>query len=478
MNTVAVIHVDAINSTPRGKSEKLRESHEADYMSGSIALPPWAKVAVLSAHLQPGRLSGAPTLTLMPVGDFFPETVAKRENGTIQKIADRRVVLSPSHGYIGQPARGILAVSDSVSRQDFSRWLVNATEPDKPAIGDWLAKAAATPAHIVFAVDVSDMFNPAGLRMEFEQTKVEMTPDTMKDLVQMFETMQGLIFTANVNETLDTETRLKFRFPVARFLPTLKLLLPKIMDESGLAIHEIRTATVTADGNDLVITGPIGRESLGRVLSLVRSPGDVAGSADGKEVSTSANSTKEIASRTASMRYYASVNKLIDDLRRAPAAKTDIYYENSALWYDTFADRISRLSIQNIDPEVVRYASSSAEKLRSMAGTLRGLKSQLNAFDSYATTVTTTNTQVVGTGLYGLDWWGNPYTYGRGQFGVVTGNPTGFDSNVAAVRTRQAELAAGLAPEREKTWAVLRSDRQSLRVKMQQKYMTDFDAVK
>ena len=59
MNAIAVVHVDAINRTPRGKAEKFRETHEADYMFGSVSVPPWAKVIVLSARLQPGHLADA-----------------------------------------------------------------------------------------------------------------------------------------------------------------------------------------------------------------------------------------------------------------------------------------------------------------------------------------------------------------------------------------------------------------------------------
>jgi hypothetical protein len=166
MNTVAVINVRAINQTPRAVKEKWRDNAQTEYLAGAIAVPPWVPVVVIGADLHPGP-GGDRSVALIPVDNSVnSEAVAKRENGVIQTVDDLTLVLSPRRGYFGFPAGGIVAVSGTLPRQDFARWVRAAKKPDKPAVSAYLQQAVAghKDAHVLVATDLKDLFDPTPSR--------------------------------------------------------------------------------------------------------------------------------------------------------------------------------------------------------------------------------------------------------------------------------------------------------------------------
>ena len=96
------------------------------------------------------------------------------------------------------------------------------------------------------------------------------------------------------------------------------------------------------------------------------------------------------------------------------------------------------------------YGASTAAKLRAMAGSLRGAKVQLEAYDNYKSTT----------------WAGS--RWGGGS----------LSTNVQEMDTKSADLVAKLEPERAKIWEVLEGDRSAVRREMLEKYKIDFDQYK
>jgi hypothetical protein len=167
---------------------------------------------------------------------------------------------------------------------------------------------------------------------------------------------------------------------------------------------------------------------------------------------------KETAELTSTLRYYRAICQVIDDLGRYKNKKqTD--YNNAALWYDSFANKIDKLSIAGVDDEMVQFGASVSSKLRSLAGSLRGLKIQLDAYDSYMSVVAV----------------GAPR---QGVFGSSRFSSPAMESNVGTLKAKQADLVAQTAPDREKVWTVIEQDRSAIRRKMAEKYKIDFNQFK
>src|SRR5262245_17654237 len=461
MNTVAVINVREINKSPRAVKENWKENHETEYLAGAMAVPAWVPVVVIAADLHPRALSRDLSIALFPAdGTVSSESIARRENGVVQAAGDWNIVLSPRRGYLAVPARGIVGVSSTMPRQDFVRWVRAARNPDKPVISPWLQEAIAAhrTAHILIATDMDNLFDPTLLRQALQRTGVVSNESELNSLVNVLTGARGVTFTAQIGDATRAELRVDFSVPTADFVPALKRVWPKALEMADFEVPEFKTAEIKADGKAAILTTTLSDSSLRLILSLIRAPGDAVGTS---EEANALRTPKEGAVLAASLRYYRAVNSALDDLRAQGGAKGKDY-ARSATFFDTSASRIEKLTIQDVDPVLVQYGVSVAAKLRAMAGSLRGLKIQLEAYDSYKSTTYAAS-------------GGGPFI-GRWGWGVAPS--VQMSTNVEELSTKQAELVAQLEPERAKIWGVLESDRSAIRREMLEKFRIDFDQFK
>jgi hypothetical protein len=473
MNTVAVINVREINKSPRAVREKWRDNFETEYLAGAMAVPPWVTVVVIGSELHPHYLAQSRSLALIPTENTLnSEVIARRENGSVQTVGDLTLVSSPQRGYFGFPAAGIVGISSTMPRQDFARWVRSARKPEKPAISQYLqdAIAAHKDAHIVVAMDLQDALDPTATRTGLQRSAEVPKESELDSLVNVLVGARGLVLTAQVDDKTKTELRFEFSVPMEPFIPAVKRIWPKALEAAGMEISELKTAEPKADGKAVVFTAELTDTSLRRLLSVVSAPGDSLEAENSTRIST----PKDSAALAASLRYYRAVNSALDDLRAQGDVKglgdlkgrTDTITKNyvrSATLFDTYAARIEKLPLVNVDSTLVQYGTSVAAKLRAMAASLRGAKVQLEVYDSYKTTT----------------WAASPGAYlgPRGGIGVGGGN-VALSTNVQDLSNKQAELVAKLEPERAKLWGILETDRSTIRREMLEKYKIDFEQYK
>jgi hypothetical protein len=458
MNTVAVINVREINKSPRAIKEKWHQNHETEYMAGAIAVPAWVPVVVIGADLHPGALASGRSVALFPADvSVSSESMAKRENGVVQSTGDWNIVLSPRRGYMAVLASGIVGVSNSMPRQDFVRWVRASLKPEKPAISAFLQDtiAAHKTDHVLIATDVQDLFDPTSLRLALQQSGSVSGEAALNSLVNVLSGAKGIVFSAHIEDKTKAELRIEFAVPMDDFVGPLKKIWPKAMESSGLDIEEFKTAEARADGKSIVMTTELSDGSLRRILSLLYAPGDAVGSKD----EGASKAPRDSAVLAASLRYYKAVNSALDDLRSQGGAKGKDYTK-SAVFFDSAANKIEKLAILDVDPTLVQYGASVAGKMRAMAGSLRGTKMQLDAYDDYKSTTWVTS---------GGGW--------RGRWGGYAPE-TQLSTNVQELNTKQAELIAKLEPERAKLWGTLEGDRSAIRREMLEKYKIDFEQYK
>ena len=464
LNTLAVINVKEINKTPRAVKEGWQKNHETEYLAGALAVPPWASFVVIGAELYPGQLAEGKSLVLVPVNNALSSTdINNREGGTTQLMGDKTVVLSPKRGYVAMPAPGIVAVSSTLPRQEFSRWLTQ-PKPEKPSISSYLQEsvAAKSAAQILIAIDLGDIFDPQSLRLELLSGGIAKEEPALDSLVQAIMNIRGATISVQIADPSPVEIEINFKQLLDSQAKAFETLLPRIIQIAGLEISELSKASLTRGDKTFTLKTSFSDSSLRRMLSLVSSPADAAKSPDGGNILT----PKDSAVLASSMRYFRSVNSYLDDLRtRGTANMRAGDYSGSATWYESFANKIDKLPIENVDPELLQYSASATSKLRALAGSLRGLKVQLDAYDSYKSVIATTG--------------GGTYTTPRGRVGVAPSFGGGsMDSNVGELSARQAELVVKTAPDREKIWSVLDGDRSSVRRLMFEKYKIDFEKLK
>jgi hypothetical protein len=458
MNTVVVFQVDNIMKSPRGLKEKWADKHQMEVMAGASSIPTNAKLALVAAHINAESIGRHHTVAMIPLGYTVDmNNLAAREKGTLQLLGDQPAILSPRRGYIMNLNNQVMATATSFDRQDLSRWVRFAVNNKEPVVSQYLkdAVSANKKNNIVFAMDLLDMFDPQAIRIEVISSGVAQGNAYVVDNFSKFiGGVRGLTIVINFDEKTTADFRLDFGDKTGNWEKQLTAFVPKFIGEMGAYLDEFSQGKIHFDDKSLFIKTELSDPSLRQILSLVTTP---SANVSPNMAKLDAKATADL---TATLRYYRAVNQIIDDLGRYKNTKqTD--YNNAALWYDSFANKIDKLSIAGVDDEMVQFGSSVSNKLRVLAGSLRGLSIQLGAYDSYMSVV------AVGAPVF------NPWMYPYGVYWAPA-----MESNVGTLRTKQADLVAKTAPDREKVWAIIEQDRSLIRRKMAEKYKIDFDQFK
>lgn len=466
MNTIAVFHVNSLMKSPRALKEKWRDKHELRYMAGASNIPSSASLAMVIAHLNPSQLGNIHGISMIPI-DYVVDmnSLAGREHGTLELLGDSTAILSQSRGYVINIDNKVLATSSSFDRQDLGRWVRFAKRNKDVVASSYLNEVISQHKNdqIVIALDAEDMVDQTSARIEVIASNILAgNAFATNNFSKFLCSLRGVRIVINIGEQTEAVFQLDFANSAEDWDKVLPKFLPKAIATFGADIDELANTPPTIKGKSVSIRTTLTDASLRRILSLVTTPGTSGGTPPDKSNKAEASSVADLAQ---TLRYFRTVNQVINDLGQftiRDVTRKKENYVNSALWYDTFANKIDQLSIQGVDPDMVKFGTSISAKLRALASSLRGLKIQLNAYDSYAVETS------VATG--GLFW--SPYGYGFSPGGVA------MDSNISTVRTRQADLVAQAAPDRERVWSVIQQDRILIRQKMSEKYKIDINSFK
>ena len=474
MNTVTVINVREINKSPRAMREKWRENFETEYLAGAMAVPPWVTVVVIGSELHPRYLAQSRSLALIPTASAInSSTVAKRENGVVQTVDDLTLVLSPQRGYFGFPASGITGISSTMPRQEFARWVRwGASRTSRRSRNSCKRPSRRIKApQILVAMDLKDCARSHG-----RTGRLAAIRGGAKGGRAEFDGQRALRCSRadpdGKNRRSDQD---RTAFRVQRADERLHANCQARLAQGPRCVRhgDSRTAGGRAAGRRQ------GRRIVGRavrhVVAAAALRGERAGDSLESEGPSRIKTPMESAALAASLRYYRAANSALDDLRAQGGVKnlgdlkgrTDLISKNyvrSATLFDSYAGRIEKLPLTNVDSTLVQYGTSVAAKLRAMAASLRGAKVQLEVYDSYKST-----TWAASPGVYVGSRWG---------IGVGGGGGVAMSTNVQELSNKQAELVNKLEPERAKLWSVLQSDRSTIRREMLEKYKIDFDQYK
>jgi hypothetical protein len=170
--------------------------------------------------------------------------------------------------------------------------------------------------------------------------------------------------------------------------------------------------------------------------------------------------------------YFTNMEDMLDDLRDKPKTASHYTVAQKGVWYKTYARKIERLPVLNVDPDLVQFSSSVSTALYSASdaitsGAARSRVRTVNAgpiYNSY------TNSSV-----YGYSYRSNDYGSGYvpyGSYSVTNVEDVNAEFNNRA-RIRTEERVASVNQARGIVEAMER-DVADMRKKLTQKYQIEF----
>ncbi len=473
-NSIAILRIDDLKNSPRGQQEDWAAKHEAEFLAGSMTLPPWVKVFVRASHAQFGARQRDWTVAVLPLPDDYEmTTLADKEGTEVQEIAEHQAVFAPRLGGYFVELAGetpkVLGVIAPAGRQQVSRWIGET----RAGPSEYLREAAGdADAQIVIALDMQDMLEPALVRYRLDgSAALQDKPQAKTALTLDFQTLRGVQLRVHVAETASAEIQMDFGRSLGDEAEYIKPLLIELVHDAGAALDELEDATVAVRGRTVTMKMPLSDESLRRVLSLVTTPPPASSAEPVAQTppepmpEVSAGSRIDLA---ASRRYFKAVNGNIDDLQRAYSRAKS--YGRTAQWHVNFAERIAHLPTSGVHPTLLEYGVTMRERLLALAASLRGTAMEIDALNDSVVY----NVNVQPAYQTGFDWWwGGAYTaYGPYYYG----QPMSVDvtSNLQDVRAQQAQAVQATAPDRDQIWQMINEERAATEREMLDVFGADF----
>jgi hypothetical protein len=460
-NTILVIDVPALQKSPLGLRENWAKRHERNFGQGIVSIPPSALRVVGAAQLNTATLSPTwESILLESPKPVSEEQLARAVSGAMDKVSGQSIVLGRNNSYYTVLAPRIIGNLRPANRQEMARWVRFAKQNNKPVVSKYLESAASSVGpknQLVLALDLTDVLDPDGIRERLKKAKSLAGSRVNQDaLVNELTSLKGATFTLRVGADLEGELRLDFGVPAKAFAPVAKTLVIEAMEKMGAAIDDFDGWEAKAGGNSVILQGKISEPTLRLVLSPFIKPTTVMQSQPVESPGGGAQLDPVI---LASMRYYRSVDILLDGLKKQKPRS----FNQQSLWYNKTADNIDDLPILNVDDELIKFG-------QAVSSTLRGLGNMSQA-------VAAQNKQLEGNlkeqfvavpGAYNYARWGYYGGYAYSVPGVeVQNNYTQIGNMMATNGSTEGAL-------RQQTWRNIEDANNKVRLSMTKKYGVEF----
>jgi len=460
INALAIVRVEQIMQTPRAQQEEWAKAADQKFLSGGSTIPSWVRTLAVGFLTRPSvrkELWAAGVASVPPAVTI--DSVALRERVPVEQLNGMPAVHSHRNTFVMGLAPGVLGIWRPAIRQEAARWALALEAKVTGPLSDYLVQAAQAPGHIVMAIDLENMLDPANasahLSMVPEIAKSEQLQSRLQSVVM---SVRGAVLSINIQEKTTAELRVEFGQDLSGLGTHLQKFFLTSLHDLGAAIEDFDRGAYQTDGKALVLTTDLTDESLRRLMSLITSAPSSSAMNPQQAGTDSGTSPEMQMNAAASSKYFSQVDRFLEDLSKANRKATD--YSRTALWHENFASKIDELPTMGVDPAVVEYGSDVASKLRALGRSLRGQQLQVNLQQ--------------GTLTYDYDYnpgWASMSVWG----GVGYGSPSyKVTSNLQEVRQRQAAAIAEGSRQREDVWSMITENRLKVLRQMQQKYGADF----
>ncbi len=454
-NAIMRVQVNDIIKSPRGLREKWGQKQNVEYLAGAIPLHPNIERLVVGTKFEPHRREAGWSISLIPtLKEASLENLATKMQGKIEDLGDDKIIATKQFGYFAQLNPEVLGNVTSSDRQFCSKWLKFARANKNQVIGNYLSEAVIfnDSAQILLAVETDDMIDPQGLLSAISASKLFDEDPKLRDAAQKFlVSLRGVRIAVNFGETTRATIKLDSKADTVPGLTVLKPFLLKLMEHNGTMLEDMPGAKVQVVGRSVIFDLALSDSDLMKITAILGSP-----MVHPKIESLSATSSSSIDvtpdadDPIASHRYFRTVNQYVAELRRnAQLNPKPMEANKHARWYEVYANKLSQVSVLNVDPAVLAYGQSSQKRFQAIGESLRGIPIELDKLESKKYYYQS-----------GLGFWRYP---------------SNVSTNIPELDAQQYALIEKDQQNRDHAWKMIDNQRKDVRTKMQAKYKIDFE---
>jgi hypothetical protein len=364
-NTLVVLHVDHILSSPLAVSEGWRAAYEEEFDSTPMMVPPKAKRFVLASHVDLKHMQPRWEVAVMELSrDFSVEELAERFDGELETLAGKTVVLTSFNAYVVRFAPRQFGFILPPDRNLAIRWQRNIKEGSHNSMSPYLRQALGyaedVGTEIVMAIDMRGIAAQRTVRHKVTQSVVLRELDQDK-LTELFTNVQGITVGMRVGERINGKIKIDFDGDAGILQQVAKPVMLEFLQGAGAMLDEFENWKPAVSENHIAIAGPLSREGMRRMLSVLSLHSGIS-ERPGKGNSDSVAKN--------SQRYFKAVNRYLDIVQNK---NSDRPLEQVVFWIDRYARRISRLPRQRVDEDLLAYSDNVVRMMQDAVGALHGV---------------------------------------------------------------------------------------------------------
>jgi hypothetical protein len=450
-NVIVYIDVERLLATPLATKENWKTKQADDFANRPMSVPPAATKVVRAANINLDVDETAWQIAILE-GKSIPalDTIAKKEKGYVDTVAGTQAVWSPRGAYAYKISNNSVGLMFPANRQFLARWI-----KEKPGdFSSYLMNASkdmtGAGPQIVIALELEDLVQPQRVR---EQAKAMESLKNAKvsaeDVAKTVIGIKGVKFAVTVRDKAAGKVTVDFATDATVLKDVGKPLLLEVLEHRGLALEDMDAWKATASKTSFVLEGDLSKSGLMRLSSLLELPSLPLD--ESAEAEVNVKDPKLYATQN----HFKSVTALLNDLNVKRKEFTNPGH--AAGWWDTYATRISRLPVANVDEEMQEYSAQIADLLREGAQEARGAGIRTGVQQA---NLATTATVGYGYSGNGYSYYGNRYSGARQQ-----------QAERNAIRARETGQAAMTGTEIRKQ---IQDLTEATRRKMTAKYKVEF----
>jgi hypothetical protein len=336
------------------------------------------------------------------------------------------------------------------NRQNLARWIKEKPGQFSSYLLDASNALIATGPQLVVALDLEDLVQPQIVKDRIKQMEsLKNAKVNMDDLVKTISGIKGLKFSVTVKDKATGKITVDFAGDAYDLKDVGKPLLLEVLENRGLALEDLDSWKPSVAKKSFILEGDLSKSGLLRLSSLLEFPSLPLD--ESAEATVDAKDPKLYATQA----HFNSVTALLNDLNEK--RKEFQNPGHAAGWWETYAKRIDRLPVLNVDLDMQEYSATVAELMRQFAQEGRGA--------GIRTGVQQANLATNYSGGYGNSG------YGYGYRGDRYSGARQAQAQKNAIRAQETGKVAMAGTEVRKQIQELTSD---IRRKMTERYNVEF----
>ena len=385
-NVIFLVNAEKVFASEVAKGQGWQAQRGKRFDSGLTCIPPRATRVVIGTQidLEFMRPLWETAVVEFPTAPSLAD-VKQHYGGIDDMVANTSLVRMADDTYVVRFSDQLLGAFGPSNRQLASSWIQQTDSQLSPYLREALSYVDAG-TEVILAIDTTDAVAPATVEQRLQETDnaaIKNAKASPAEIVQILSSIKGVMLGITFGKEAYGKIKIDFGQDATPLADIAKPLLLEVLAKRGAMIDEVTQWKVQTKGATIYLDGALAESGLMRITSLInlptqalqaqatsggqaQAPAQPAGSA---AQTVSPSDPQQLVVET-TQNYYKSIDHLLGDLRgRKGEART---IGQIGVWYESYANRVDRLPLLNVDTDMLQYGLYVSQQLRNASMSIKG----------------------------------------------------------------------------------------------------------